>query len=139
MIELLRKQLVIDEGYRTKPYTDTEGKLTIGIGRNLTDRGLSGAEVAFLFDNDTTIAEQIARKYLGDSFDRMNQFRQAVVCNMCFQLGDDRFSLFKQTIWALREQRYAEAAQFMRDSKVAKYQSPERWKRHADLMEKGSL
>ena len=32
------------EGVRLKPYVDTEGKIPIGVGRNLTDGGISSAE-----------------------------------------------------------------------------------------------
>ena len=35
------EQLLIDhEGYEKKPYTDTVGKITIGVGWNLSDKGL---------------------------------------------------------------------------------------------------
>ena len=44
----LRAQLVLHEGSRLKPYRDTVGKLTIGIGRNLDDVGLSEDEVDYL-------------------------------------------------------------------------------------------
>ncbi len=37
----LEKQLRADEGERLKPYRCTAGKLTIGVGRNLDDRGIT--------------------------------------------------------------------------------------------------
>lgn len=40
------------EGRRAHPYTDTTGNLTIGVGRNLSDRGLSADEIDLLFAND---------------------------------------------------------------------------------------
>ena len=33
------------EGRRAFPYRDSVGKLTIGVGRNLSDRGLSEGEI----------------------------------------------------------------------------------------------
>jgi lysozyme len=36
----LLTELIDDEDIRLKPYRDTVGKLTIGIGRNLYDRGI---------------------------------------------------------------------------------------------------
>lgn len=44
--------LKLDEGLRLKPYRDTVGKLTIGIGRNLDDVGISEAEAEYLLSND---------------------------------------------------------------------------------------
>ena len=38
---LVKPLTKINEGLRSKPYVDTVGKVTIGVGRNLTDRGLS--------------------------------------------------------------------------------------------------
>jgi hypothetical protein len=42
------------------------GKITIGIGRNLTDRGLSVDEVEMLFANDMKIAAEILDIYCHD-------------------------------------------------------------------------
>ena len=47
------------EGVSALPYEDSVGKITIGIGRNLTDRGLSVDEVEMLFANDMKIAAEI--------------------------------------------------------------------------------
>ena len=47
-----------DEGLRLKPYADHKGKLHIGYGRNLTDKGISKGEAGILFDND--YAEAVA-------------------------------------------------------------------------------
>ncbi len=52
---LLKAELILDEGLRLKPYLCPAGKLTIGVGRNLTDRGISYAEAMVLFDNDIAI------------------------------------------------------------------------------------
>jgi lysozyme len=50
--DLLTARLIRHEGLRLKPYRDTVGKLTIGVGRNLDDVGLSRAEAMVLLDND---------------------------------------------------------------------------------------
>ena len=44
----LHSELIRDEANRLKPYRDSVGKLTIGIGRNLDDRGISKEESFFL-------------------------------------------------------------------------------------------
>ena len=48
MSEPLNALLIRHERLRLKPYTDTVGKLTIGVGRNLTDMGLTQDEVLLL-------------------------------------------------------------------------------------------
>ena len=47
------EQLIRDEGLRLFPYTDTVGKLTIGVGRNLTDAGISADEAEVLAATET--------------------------------------------------------------------------------------
>ncbi len=46
----ITKQLIIDEGMRKKPYQCSAGFWTIGVGRNLEDRGLTGDELKQLLD-----------------------------------------------------------------------------------------
>ena len=43
----LAEQLKVHEGLRLKPYKDTVGKWTIGIGRNLEDKGITEQEALF--------------------------------------------------------------------------------------------
>ena len=44
MLQDLIEDLKRDEGFRSHPYRDTVGKLTIGYGRNLDDVGISERE-----------------------------------------------------------------------------------------------
>jgi len=44
--------LVKHEGLRTKPYEDTTGHLSIGVGRNLDSLGLSHDEIYYMLKND---------------------------------------------------------------------------------------
>jgi lysozyme len=50
--------LVKHEGLRTKPYEDTVGVLTIGVGRNLDDVGLSHDEIYYMLKNDIRRCEE---------------------------------------------------------------------------------
>ena len=52
LLERIKEQLVRHEGLRLKPYRCTAGKLTIGIGRNLDDCGISKTEAYVLLEND---------------------------------------------------------------------------------------
>jgi len=44
----LEEQLKLHEGIKLYPYKDTKGKWTIGVGRNLTDVGISARELLFI-------------------------------------------------------------------------------------------
>lgn len=133
MREILRPQLRIDEGVRSKPYKDTVGKTTIGCGRNLDDKGVRPDEIALMLENDINDAEADARA-LVPNFGELSEARQAVVCNMAFNLGRARLAQFKQTLRAIAEERWADAAQGMRRSRWAQ-QVGERAERLATIME----
>ncbi len=114
-LDILRRQLPIDEGTRTRPYRDSVGKLTIGVGRNLDDVGLSLGEIAYLLENDIAQAEKSAR-VLVPKFDTLTEERKAVLVNMAFNLGHYRLSMFVKFLAAVREARWADAADQMLDS-----------------------
>ena len=59
--DALISQLIIDEGIKLKPYTDSVGKLTIGVGRNLNDVGISEDEARFLLGNENAQPQVIVR------------------------------------------------------------------------------
>jgi len=114
-LELL---LIKHEGVRLKPYRDSLGVLTIGVGRNLTDVGLSAEEASYLFQNDIKTATVGAETFAW--FHQLNVPRQHVVINMIFNLGLYRFRLFKKTITYIERGRYSAAANHMLDSLWAK-------------------
>lgn len=115
----LAKQLTIDEGNKKKPYKDTVGKITIGVGRNLDDVGLSDDEIQYLLDNDI-------ERVIGDLnvalpwWSALSEERQQVLANMCFNLGIARLMAFKNTLQAVEEGRYEDAANGMLASLWAK-------------------
>lgn len=49
---LLKQELSFDEGRKNRIYTDTVGKVSGGIGRNLTDKGFRESEVDLMYQND---------------------------------------------------------------------------------------
>jgi lysozyme len=106
------------EGLRLKPYTDTVGKLTVGFGRNLEDKGLSKKEAAYLLHNDLDDAERECRRAFA-WFDSLDGPRQTVLIEMCLNLGLKRLLGFGQTLKAISEGRYDDAADQMLRSKWA--------------------
>ncbi len=115
----LKTQLMRHEGVRTKPYEDTEGILTIGVGRNLEDKGLSESEVNMLLDNDINDA-LIECTRLIPAWHRMNGVRKQVLVNMMFNLGAPRLMNFVKLMAAVKIGDYETAAAEMLDSKWAR-------------------
>ena len=117
----LTAQLKFDEGVKKYAYTDSEGYLTIGVGR-LIDRTkggkLSEDEIEYLLDNDIDrIQNQTIRAF--HWYNDLNDVRQECVLNMVFNLGLNGFKNFKLMIKALERHDYEDASQEMVDSKWA--------------------
>ncbi len=106
------------EGLRLKPYTDTVGKITVGYGRNLEDKGISKREAAFLLHNDLDDAERECL-HAFTWFSELNGPRQTVLIEMCLNLGLTRLLGFGQTLKAISERRFDDAADQMLRSKWA--------------------
>lgn len=132
----LEQLLTLHEGKRNKPYKDTVGKTTIGIGRNLDDKGLSDSEVLYLFRNDL----QQHSKEVEQAFpwvSGLDPARRAVLIDMCFNLGIGGLSQFKRTLELIRNGEYEKAAVAMLQSKWAT-QVGNRAKRLSEMMRTGS-
>lgn len=97
------------EGRAHHPYQDTAGKLTIGIGRNLTDRGLNDDEIEYLFATDLRLAVTICRD-LYPAFRGFHPARQAVLISMAFNLGKPRLAGFRRMRAAINRGDWGNAA-----------------------------
>lgn len=135
-LDLLRHQLRIDEGVKKFPYVDSVGKLSIGVGHNLADKGLPDPIIDALLDWDITDAQAYATSLLPD-FDDLSDVRKYVVCNMSFNLGP-KLSGFRNFLLAVHEQRWADASDEMLKSLWAE-QVGDRAKRLANAMRTDSL
>ncbi|MEE8302321.1 MAG: glycoside hydrolase family protein [Candidatus Tectomicrobia bacterium] len=115
----LHEMLIRHEGLRLKPYHDTVGKLTIGVGRNLDDVGITREEALMLLDNDIAkVRREVNRAFRW--FAQLNPVRKNVVLNMVFNIGLPRFRQFKKTIAAIKAKDWEEAASQMLDSRWAR-------------------
>ncbi len=117
-IEILKKRLMTEEAVRLKPYVDSVGKLTIGVGRNLTDKGLRMSEVEFMLQNDVEEVIQELHTHLPWT-DQLDDARASVLLDMAFNMGIDGLLTFKNTLAAMQRGDYAAAAEGMRHSKWA--------------------
>lgn len=136
MIDDLKAMLRRHEGVRLKPYLDTVGKTTIGIGRNLDDVGISDAEADFLLSNDIVRIQAEAERF--PWFAGLNDARKVVILDMVFNLGLTRFRDFQKLQGALSRGDYAEAAWEMEDSAWAR-QTGGRAYELAQIMKTGEL
>ena len=130
MIEKLIEDLIEYEGIRTKPYDDAtgeelkqgkvlKGKLTIGVGRNLSDVGLRDDEVEYLLRNDIDVAVGSLKKIFNDFDSYPENIRRALV-NMMFNLGEPRFRTFKKFIQAIKDRDYKRAIEEATNSRWCK-------------------
>jgi lysozyme len=112
--ELLITHLIRDESLEQMVYRCTGGKLTIGVGRNLEDVGLSLDECMYLLNNDIDRVTRECKMF--SWFNDLTENRQMVIFNMMFNLGRPRFLTFKRAIEAIEQRRWDEAAKEFKDS-----------------------
>ena len=117
LIEMLRRH----EGVETYAYTDTVGKITIGVGRNIDPNGgigLSEGEIDFLLYNDIDRVEE----ELYDNFKwfrMVGDVRSEAMIDICFNLGLPRLKKFKKALAAMEAEDYKLAAIEFLDSRWA--------------------
>ena len=137
--EHLLEELVKHEGLRLQVYQDTLGIDTIGIGRNLKDRGISKeeldeldiptidhvyeygiteADAMLLAENDVQIVEEeLLRAH--PCVEDLDAVRQLVLVDMAFNMGVPRLCKFKKMWNAVHENKFDIAAKEMLDSRWA--------------------
>ena len=134
----LVKMVALHEGIVLSVYQDHLGINTVGIGRNLDDRGITDGELLFMnktiddvYDDGLTEEEAyylcmndiaIVEKELLDSKPIVNQLsavRQMVLVDMAFNMGVPRLRLFKNMWLAIEKVNYPLACEEMIDSRWA--------------------
>ena len=131
----IRDCLIRDEGVRLKPYRDSVGKLTIGVGRNLDDKGLTRAEAEALLDNDIRDAEADVAHRLPLSA-QLDEPRRGVLVMLAFNAGIGGLLTFRKMLAAMGRGAWAEAARELLDSDYAQQVGP-RAHRLAKQLESG--
>lgn len=140
---LLVDELRFDEGVRYVPYRDTKGIPTVGVGHNLQASPLPAGWSYPLTDVqvDTLLQSDLQNVYMDLNrslpwWTDLNDVRQRVICNMTFNLGLNKLVGFKNTLAAMRQGRWDDAAQGMLNSAWAS-QVGARAKRLSKMMETG--
>lgn len=135
---ILIQKLIEHEGLVLQVYQDTLGIDTIGIGRNLEDRGLSDneleemgitldhvyefgiteADAVLLAENDVEIVEdELLRAH--PCVDGLDAVRQLVLIDMAFNMGVPRLCKFKKMWAAIHAGDFTVASKEMLDSRWA--------------------
>ena len=141
-IELLERDLIRDEGWRSKPYICTSGKITIGVGHRMLAHELRLKEVDSewiwqTLRQDALLAVRGCEMIFGRTkFYTFSNPRQRALVNMCFQLGTEGLSKFQRMIAAIFKDDWAQAQIEALDSKWAK-QTPARARRVAEMLRTG--
>ncbi len=136
LMDRIKEQLVRHEGLRLKPYRCTAGKLTIGIGRNLDDCGISQSEAYIMLINDIMNCEKQLQVKIPDIYNGLDEVRKSVLLNMCFNLGISGLLGFKNTLEFIKVGDWERAANNMLVSRWAK-QVGRRAIELSELMRKG--
>jgi lysozyme len=123
ILELLDAELRRDEGVEYVLYYDSLGVPTTGVGHNLQVCPLPQGWTYPLTDDQVTQLEnhdiQIALASLNlhlPWWSAMDEVRQRVIANMCFQLGINRLLGFHNTLASMQAHDYAAAAAGMKNS-----------------------
>lgn len=111
----LKERIIKHEGLRLKPYHCPAGKLTIGVGRNIEDNGISESEAYYMLDND--IAQCILELFNNFPWAKnISPRRQGVLIEMIFNMGIARFKQFKNMLAACEKGDWEKAAEQALDS-----------------------
>ena len=104
------------EGLRLTVYLDSNGIETIGVGRNIRDKGLSKEEAMILLNNDLCDAIADARHSFS-CYDTLSRPRQLVLIGLAYNIGRTGLSQFVRFIGAVHRGDWEDAADELVDSK----------------------
>ena len=141
-ISQLKKQLIDHESMKLELYKCTAGFWTIGVGRNLSSRGISVETAADMLDEDIEICISELDKVF-PWWRRGNDARQHALIDLHFNLGINTLLSFKKTMNLWEEAvhgrvNWSQVADELLNSNYAK-QLPNRSKTIATMIETGEL
>lgn len=117
-LDKLKALLIKHEGERKFPYLDTVGKLTIGVGHNLSDKGLTTTQirVILLDDINETLAFMLSHIPVAVQLDEV---RQCALADMTFNLMGKMLD-FKGMLGALQAKNWQGASDHLLNSLFAR-------------------
>lgn len=142
------KILNFEEGFKPRPYIDTEGYPTIGTGFLIGPKGASLSNYTFTLSKsvsdiwlqelvDDRTVKMKANSSILSALKQCNPARSDVLTSMSYQLGVNGLAGFKNTLAMISAGNFTGAASGMMNSLWAR-QTPERAQRHSDVMRTGT-
>jgi len=133
MLDKLVALLFVHEGYRAHPYRCTAGKRTVGIGRNIDDKGISKDELVDIFEQDG-LSMKAALILLNNDIDEvttdlrmklpyfntLDPVRRAVLIDMGINLGVGGLLKFTHFLESVENRSFTLASEQMMQSKWAR-------------------
>lgn len=110
-------QLQKHEGLRLKPYVDTVGKVTIGVGHNLTDKGISYAQAMSILSDDIDETLNFLERRC-PWYATLDEVRQRAIADLTFDLMLKLLD-FTHMIAAIEQKDFEQAADCLLASKFA--------------------
>lgn len=140
--------LNFEEGFRARPYIDSEGYPTVGTGFLIGPKGAAISNYTFSLSKnvsdvwlqelvDAKFAEMKSNPAIYSALKQCNSARSDVLQSMAYQLGTQGLAGFKNTLQMISVGNFTGAAAGMMNSLWAK-QTPKRALRHADVMRTGT-
>ena len=114
----VRKRLIEHEGLKLMPYRCTSNKLTIGVGRNLDDRGISQATATQMLEEDIDIVLDELKRALPFWEKLKWNYKEALV-DLAFNMGVPRLMMFKRMLAAIEADEPEKAAEELLESRYA--------------------
>ena len=140
--------LNMEEGYREKPYLDTESFPTVACGIKIGPKNNSLASYTFTVPRAVgdvwlqTFVDSVMNQCRNTpsvyaALQKCNPARADILYSMAFQMGINGLAGFKNTLAMIAAGNFTGAAAGMLNSKWAK-QTPKRAQRHAEVMRTGT-
>jgi len=107
-------QLKKHEGFRSRPYTDTTGHLTIGYGLNLS-AGITERQASMLLE-ESVLKIKNTLQHVIKCWSSLTPTRQSVLTNMAYNLGISGLLKFEKMLKKMEAEDYAGAADEMLNS-----------------------
>ncbi len=147
-LAIIKERIRLHEGWRSKPYRDIKGILTIGYGFNVA-RPLDREEWGIILPNGLTKEQgeewlsTVLRRVLLDAmqipeFTQLDATRQVALIDMVYHMGYKGVMKFKKMRAAIAEGDFKEAARQIMDSQYGRGFA-RRASENARIVEEGKL
>ena len=131
-IENVKRRLMEEEGLKLFPYRCTANKLTLGVGRNIEDRGISDITAIQMLEEDIALCVNELERNIS-WWSEVPDGLQEVLIDLCFNMGISKLMLFTKTLQYLGSGEMVKAADELLNSRYATM-VPNRAKRNADII-----